>query len=191
MSRKCVNNPDNFCYICREVTFASRKCSITPTTKKAYFLDFGSKVGDQDKKWAPHVCCTMCSSKRNAWVNGNGCCLPFGVPVIWRVPSNHSSDCYFCMVPPLQNGMSMELKSTLMYPNIPSSNGLCLMVMDFLFLNLRTILLYTMTMIAFLQTAKNNSHQLQEMQTTCKAQTPPIIISQRRVQWPHQGSRTS
>ena len=69
MSRKCLNNPDNFYYICEEVTFASRKCSITPTTKKAYFLDFGCKVRDQDKKWAPHLCCTMCSSKRNAWVN--------------------------------------------------------------------------------------------------------------------------
>ena len=34
MSRNCVNNSDNFCSICGEVTFASRKCSITPTIKK-------------------------------------------------------------------------------------------------------------------------------------------------------------
>jgi len=54
------------------------------------------------------------------------------------------------------------------------------MAMDFLFLNLQTILLYALTMMTeFLQTAKNNSHQLQEMQTTCKAQTPPIIRSQK------------
>ena len=106
MSRKCVNNPDNFCYICGEVTFAS----ITPTTKKAYFLDFACKVGNQDKKWAPHVCCTMCSSKRNAWVNGKGRCFPFGVPVVWRVPRKHSIDCCFCMVPPIQNGMSIKKK---------------------------------------------------------------------------------
>jgi len=50
MSRTCVNNPDNFCYICGEVTFASRKCSITATIKKAYYLCFGCKVGDQVKK---------------------------------------------------------------------------------------------------------------------------------------------
>ena len=50
MSRKCVNNPDNLCYILGEVTFASRKCSITPTIKKAHFLCFGCKVVDQDKK---------------------------------------------------------------------------------------------------------------------------------------------
>ena len=99
MSRKCANNPDNFCYTCREVTFTSRKCSVTPTTKKACSLYFGCKVGDQDKKWTPHVCCTTCSSKLNARANGKGRCMPFGVPMVWRVPSNHSTDCYFYMVP--------------------------------------------------------------------------------------------
>jgi len=38
MSRKYVNNPDNFCNICGEVTLASRKCSITPTIKKGILL---------------------------------------------------------------------------------------------------------------------------------------------------------
>ena len=47
--------------------------------------------------------------------------MPFGVPVVWRVPSNHSTDWYFCMVPPILNGMSMKKKSTLVYPNIPSA----------------------------------------------------------------------
>ena len=47
--------------------------------------------------------------------------MPFGVPMVWRVPSNHSTDCYFCMVPPIQNGMSMKTKSTLVYPDIPSA----------------------------------------------------------------------
>ena len=58
--------------------------------------------------------------------------------------------------------------------------GLCLMAMDFLFLNLRTILLCTRTMKrVFLYTGKYSSHQLQEMQSTCQAQTPPIIKSQK------------
>ena len=160
MSQKCINNPDNFCYICGEVTFASRKCSFTPTIKKAYFLDFGSK----DKKWAPHMCCTACSSKLNAWVNGKGCCMLLGVPMVWKVPSNHSTDCYFCMVPPIQNGMSMKKNQHQCIQIYHQQFGLCLMAKDFLFLNLRTILLYTLTtMTVFLQTAKNSSHQLQEM----------------------------
>ena len=37
------------------------------------------------------------------------------------VPSNHTTDCYFCMVPPIQNGMTTRKKSTLVYPNIPSA----------------------------------------------------------------------
>jgi len=41
--------------------------------------------------------------------------------MVWRVPSNHSTDCYFCMVPPIKNGTSMKKKSTLVYPNIPSA----------------------------------------------------------------------
>ena len=58
--------------------------------------------------------------------------------------------------------------------------GLCLMVMDSLFLNLWTILLCTLTMkTVFLQTTKNSRHQLQGMQTTCQAKTPPIIRSQK------------
>ena len=162
------------------MTFASRKRRIIQTIKKAYFFYFGCKLGDQDKKWAPHVCCTTCSSKLNAWVNGKGRCMPFGVPMVWRVPSNHSTDCYFCMVPPIQNGMSMKTKQHLCIRIYHQQFGLCLMAMDFLFLNLRTILLYTlMTMTVFLQTAKNSSHQFQEMQTTCQAQTSPFIRSQK------------
>ena len=65
-----LNNPDKFCYICAEVTFASRKFSVTWTIKEAYLLYFGCKVGHQNNKWAPHVCYTTCSSKLNAWVNG-------------------------------------------------------------------------------------------------------------------------
>jgi len=41
--------------------------------------------------------------------------------MVLRVPSNHSTDCYLCMVPPVQNGMSMKKKSTLVYPNTPSA----------------------------------------------------------------------
>jgi len=47
--------------------------------------------------------------------------MPFGVPMIWRVLSNHTAGCYFFIVPPIQNGMSMKKKSTLVYPNIPSA----------------------------------------------------------------------
>lgn len=69
MSRKCVNNPDHFCYVCGEVTFASQKRSITPLIKKAYQLYFGYQIGDQDKQWAPHICCNACASNLRNWLN--------------------------------------------------------------------------------------------------------------------------
>jgi len=40
--------------------------------------------------------------------------------MLWKVPSNHGTDCYFRMMLPIQNDMSMK-KSTLVYPNIPSA----------------------------------------------------------------------
>jgi len=68
----------------------------------------------------------------------------------------------------------MKKKSTLVYPNIPSA------IRPVPVLNLWTILLCTLTtMTVFLQTVKNSSHHLQEMQTTFQAQTPPIIRSQK------------
>jgi len=34
MPLNCVNNSDNFCYICGEVTFSTRKLALTPMVKK-------------------------------------------------------------------------------------------------------------------------------------------------------------
>ena len=100
--------------------------------------------------------------------------------------------CYFCMVLLFKMVRPWGKKSTLCIRIYHQQFGLCLMAMDFLFLNLRTILLCTLkTMIVFLQTAKNSNHQLQEMQTTCQAQTPPFIRSQTASPRPQQGSRTS
>jgi len=48
MSRKCVNSP-NFLYVCGE---------FTPIVKKAYELNFGFKVEDEDRSWAQHSCCS-------------------------------------------------------------------------------------------------------------------------------------
>ena len=41
--------------------------------------------------------------------------------MVWRVPSNHSTDRYFSMVPPIQNGTSMKKKSTRVSEYTPSA----------------------------------------------------------------------
>ena len=170
ISWKCVNNPDNFRYIWGEVTFAWRKCSITTTIKKAYFLYFACKVGDQDKKWAPRACCTTCSSKLNAWVNGkNGVCR-LECPWFGGCQQSQYWLLFLYGAPYSKWYVHEEKIQHLCIWIYHKQFGLCLMAMEFLFLNLHTILLCILTTkTVFLQTAKNRSHPLEEMRTTCQA----------------------
>ena len=121
MPRTCLNKANNFCYICGEVTFSSQKRSITAVVRKAYYLYFGCKVGDQDKTWAPHICCNTCATNLRQWLNKKRKCMPFAVPMVWRNPTDHISDCYFCMTPPVSKGLSRKKKHGIQYPNIPSA----------------------------------------------------------------------
>lgn len=121
MPRQCINNVNNFCYVCGEVTFSKQKRPITSIVRTAYFHYFGTKVGDQDKRWAPKICCNTCSVNLRSWLNNKGRSMSFAVPMIWRESTNHTDDCYFCMTPPLQHGMSRKKKWSVEYPNIPSA----------------------------------------------------------------------
>jgi len=47
--------------------------------------------------------------------------MPFAVPMVWREPSNHSRDGYFCLTPPVAKGMNRKRKQSIDYPNIPSA----------------------------------------------------------------------
>jgi len=91
--RLCVNHPDNFCHVCGQQSTRSPQdqCkNISRRLKTAYKHYFGCQLRDQDKTWAPHVCCTVCYSG----LNGKWKKMPFAVPMVWREPTNHHSDCY-------------------------------------------------------------------------------------------------
>ena len=45
--------------------------------------------------------------------------MPFGVPMVWREPTNHLNDCYFCMTK--ISGFSTKNKQNIEYPNLPSA----------------------------------------------------------------------
>lgn len=117
MSRKCVNNPNNFCYVCGKITFASQKCTITPTikTSSSYRLYFGFDIGEQEKSWAPHVCCVSCASDLRNWLSGKLKCMPFTVPMKWREQSDHFNDCYFCKISPIGKCSEINKKNTFIY----------------------------------------------------------------------------
>jgi len=106
--------------------------------------------------------------------------MPFGMPMVWRVPNNHNTDLFLYSAPYSKWLCPWRKNQHLCIRIYQQQFGLCLMAMDFLFLNLRTILLHTLaTKTVFLQTAKNSSHQLQQIQTTSQAHTPPIRRSQK------------
>jgi len=37
--------------------------------------------GDQDKSWAPHICCITCVRLLTGWVNGS-CQIMFAIPLV-------------------------------------------------------------------------------------------------------------
>ena len=92
---------DSFCYVCGEF-FAKRAkthcLSNCIRAAEAYLHYFGMPVGDQDKRWAPHVICDYCRSTLEGWLRGEKKAMRFAIPRIWCEPLNHYTDCYFCMV---------------------------------------------------------------------------------------------
>jgi len=121
MPRNCVNSADNFSYICGEVMCARQRKAITAVVKMAYHLYLECKIGDQDKSWAPHICCRKCATVLSQWLNGKKDVMPFAVPMAWREQSNHATDYCFCMAPPVSGGITKKMKRTVVYPNIPSA----------------------------------------------------------------------
>jgi len=45
--------------------------------------------------------------------------MPFAVPIVWREPKDHSSDCYVCLTN--ITGISSKSKHTVKYPDLPST----------------------------------------------------------------------
>jgi len=45
--------------------------------------------------------------------------MPFAIPMVWKEPTDHASDCCFCLtsIP----GVTAKTKHTVQYPNVPSA----------------------------------------------------------------------
>ena len=96
--RSCRNKADVFCYVCGEYTILPNRSPVTSFVKRAYLAYFGMRLGDQDKAWAPHMVCKKCTEQLRQWTQGKKTQHSFGIPMVWREPKNHVSDCYFCAI---------------------------------------------------------------------------------------------
>ena len=119
MPRHCKSNPDRFCYICGDYLIKGRERTITSTVATAYEQYFQCKIGDQEKTWAPNKCCLNCAVTLRAWLNGSRKSMPFAIPMVWREPKDHITDCYFCLTD--VRGVSAKQKKNINYPNLPSA----------------------------------------------------------------------
>ena len=117
--RKCVNDPDIFCYICGRYTLADQRRSVTDFVKRAYLGFFEVKLGDQDKDWAPHIVCRTCVTDLTQWSQGGRHHPQFAIPMVWREPTNHHDDCYFCSVN--VKGHSKKTIKNISYPSLHSA----------------------------------------------------------------------
>ena len=81
---------------------------------------FGMPVGDQDKPWAPHYCCEYCKKTLEGWFRGEKRSLKFSNPRVWLEPTDHSTNCYFCMVD-VSKRRKGKNAAPVNYPDIPSS----------------------------------------------------------------------
>ena len=95
--RGCINHSDNFCYVCGEYTPPAHRVKINSRIKFAYKHYFACQIGNQNKKWPPHICCNHCRTSFLFWLDGKRKQTPFAVPIMWREQGDHVTECYFCM----------------------------------------------------------------------------------------------
>ena len=84
-----------------------------------YYHYFQCQIGDQDKNWAPHNCCKTCYNGLIDWLNGRRNSISFAVPMVWREPRDHITDCYFCLTD--ISGFTGKNKNKIVYPNLLSA----------------------------------------------------------------------
>ena len=116
--RGCLNKANSFGYVLDFTTVAQRR-TITSLIRTAYFHDFDCKIGDQDKSWAPHICCKPCYNGLTTWFNDKIAAFNFAVAMVWRELQYHVDDCYFCLTN--ITGFNECSRKKVKYPNLRSA----------------------------------------------------------------------
>ena len=118
MDRKCMNNPNRFCYIYGNVVLHNRQAKITDFVKKAYCDHFGVKLGDQDKSFTPTVAVTREENLRD-WRNGERKNIPYAISKVWWIGKDPITDCYSCKINIKE--INRKNKHHVQYHDVPSA----------------------------------------------------------------------
>lgn len=114
----CKTSPNCFCYICGK--FNLDKKEITKRHKRAYYAYFGVKIRDQKNYFVPHFLCFGCDRTLLMWMNGaSGYEFKFEYPMHWRQPTDHETDCYYCLTNIVR--VSQWNNFDVAYPNVSSA----------------------------------------------------------------------
>lgn len=116
---QCKNSANSFCYICGQFCPVSQRKAISENLKLWYLVYFGRSIENLDKDWTPNFACKSCEVNLCTWWNGKRQCMPFGTPMLWSEPTNHTNDCYFCCVNIC--GFSAKTKQKIAYPECSSA----------------------------------------------------------------------
>ncbi|CAH1113218.1 unnamed protein product [Psylliodes chrysocephalus] len=116
--RRCLNNPDHFCYVCGEYVFNYCRKVISELVKNNYFEYFEILLDKNEKSWAPNCVCKSCVEYLRLWKSGKRNAFKFETPTIWRDPRNHLEDCYFCIVN--VNGLNTKNRAIWQYSSTGS-----------------------------------------------------------------------
>ena len=117
--RKCLNNPDSFCYIFDSFTIPSQRANISQFVKQAYFAYFKVKLGYQDMPRATRKVRKQCVDSLPIWTKRIREKLAFCIPMLWLEQKDNCADCYFCLVK--TSGFNKKNESKAEHPNLPSA----------------------------------------------------------------------
>ncbi|KAJ8677719.1 hypothetical protein QAD02_013506 [Eretmocerus hayati] len=115
----CRTDRSRFCYVCGALTFKQNIRNMTDSFISLYHAYFKRDVRDLNETYVPNCVCKSCYSTLQLWSDGKRKSMPFGTPMIWSKPTDHSKDCYFCLCP--TEGFNRKNRKKIEYPDSTSS----------------------------------------------------------------------